>query len=263
MPNQPVAPEAPASLADSEQSAVSSQRSAEETEQLAAIVAGLDYPLDWTKTNVALHGGCVAVVRRPTNDEILERESEMQVEVPMGKDGGFAIPDPTLNDEIDAKYFDLFKIEVTGFKGTMMEQHKAEALKGMLQREVYVDEDFELDHETVPVLEEIGNGVEPDFTVLHTMRPPTESELKLYRRKSANGEIKPGKRGRQKFVSRSNLKAAMSFYAQWLVEITGATIDGKGWTDEDRAVFIAHVNPLVQRQVVDAVVEAYTVKLSD
>ena len=46
--------------------------------------------------------------------------------------------------------------------------------------------------------------------------------------------------------------------------ITGATVDGKTWADEaDKVAFIAHVDPLIQRQVVNAVVEAYTAKLSD
>lgn len=221
------------------------------------------YPLDWEKTTVKLGKGRSVVLRRPTPAEVLARDAELQTEIPIGKDGGYALPDPTLNDEIDAKYFDQVKVEVLGYDGEMPEQHKAEAFKGLYAREIYVDEDFELSHETVPVIEEIGSGIEPEFSIVHVMRPPTEGELKIYRRKSAAGEIKPGKRGRQKFVTSSNLRTAMSFYAQWLVDIVGATVEGKAFSDEERAAFISHVDPLIQRQVTNAVVEAFTAKLSD
>lgn len=239
MPTQPVA-KAPASLP----------------------VAGA-YPLDWETTKVKLGKGREAVMRRPTSLEILARDAEMQTEIPIGRDGGYALPDPTLNDEVDAKYFDLVKCEVTGYEGEMPEQHKAAAFRGLYEREIYVDEDFNLAQDIVPVLEEIGSGVEPDFTIVHVMRPPSESELKLYRRKSAAGEFKPGKRGRQRFVSQSNLKAAVSLYSQWLQEITGATVGGEVFTPELRDAFVNNVDPLVKRQVVNAVVDAYTAKLSD
>lgn len=221
------------------------------------------YPLDANQVRVSLKGGCVVTFRRPTAAEVLDRDAEMQLEIPMGRDGSYALPDPTINDTIDAKFFDLIKTEVTGFKGEMMEQHKAEAIKGLYGREIYVDENFDITDETVPVFEEIGSGAEPDFTITHIMRPPTESELKLYRRKSAAGELKPGKRGRQKFVMRSTLKMAMDFYAQWLVGIQGATVDGQDTELLQLPVLTGNVDPLIQRQVVNAVVEAFTAALSD
>lgn len=228
-----------------------------------AALAFLDYPLDWKDQDIKLGEGRVATLRRPTPAESMQRDADLHKEIPIGRDGSYALPDPTLNEEVDARYFDLVKLNVTGYEGEMPEQHKATAFNGLYLREIYVDEDFKLTDETVPVLEEIGNGAEPDFTVLHNMRPPTESEIKLYRRKSASGELKPGKRGRQKFVTQSNLKTAMGFYSNWLLDIAGATVGGKTWTEEDRPAFIAHVDPLIQRQVVNAVVEAYTAKLSD
>lgn len=248
--DQPAA-DAPASLpTGSEQSAIAGRQ------------YGV-YPLDWATTKVKLGKGRVAVLRRPTADEILEREDELQTEIPIGRDGGYALPDPTVNEEIDAKYFDLVKVEVTGYDGEVPEQHKATAFNGLYAREIYVDEAFDLTDETVPVIEEIGSGAEPDFTVVHVMRPPTEGEIKLYRRKSAKGELKPGKRGRQKFVTTSNLKTAMSFYSQWLVKVTGATINGDDTQYLPGPTLTAHVDPLIQRLVVNAVVEAFTAKLSD
>lgn len=243
---QPVAANAPASLT-------------------SVVTTDEGYKLDWDQTVIDLGKGRKLTLRRPTHAEILARESEMQSEIPIGKDGGYVLPDPTLNEAIDAKYFDLVKVgdEGYGYAGTIPEQHKAAAFTGLYSREIYVDEEFDLSQDQVPVLEEIGSGLEPDFTIVHVMRPPTEAELKIYRRKSSAGEIKPGKRGRQKFVTQSNLRTAMSFYAQWLVDIVGATVEGKAFSEAERAAFIAHVDPLIQRQVTNAVVEAFTAKLSD
>lgn len=226
--------------------------------------AGL-YELAWDQTVIDLGKGRKLTLRRPTPAEILERDAELQTEIPIGKDGGYQLPDPTLNEAVDAKYFDLVKVgeEGYGYAGTIPEQHKAAAFNGLYKREIYVDESFDFAAAEIAVLEEIGSGIEPDYTIVHVMRPPTEAELKLYRRKSSGGEIKPGKRGRQIFKTASNLRAAMSFYAQWLTRIDGATVEGREYSDADRAVFIAHVDPLIQRQVVNAVVEAYTAQLSD
>lgn len=226
------------------------------------------YPLDWEQTTIDLGKGRKLTLRRPTQAEILARDAELQTEIPIGKDGGYSLPDPTLNEAIDAKYFDKLLVgtegyEAKGFDLLIPEQHKAAAFNGLYQREVYVDDDFDFDQDKILVLEEIGTGVEPDFTVAHIMRPPTESELKLYRRKSATGELKPGKRGRQIFKTSSNLKTAMSFYSQWLLDIEGATVGGSRFSEGMRADFLQHVDPLIQRQVVNAVVEAYTAKLSD
>lgn len=244
--DQPVAANAPASLA-------------------SVVVPDGAYKLDWDQTEIDLGKGRKLTLRRPTREEILARDAELQTEIPIGRDGGYALPDPTLNEAIDAKYFDLVKVgeEGYGYAGTIPEQHKAAAFNGLYQREISVDEDFDFDQDRIVVLEEVGTGVEPDYTIGHVMRPPTESELKLYRRKSASGELKPGKRGRQIFKTSSNLKTAMSFYAQWLLDIQGATVGGSLFSESMRADFLQHVDPLIQRQVVNAVVEAYTAKLSD
>lgn len=221
------------------------------------------YPLDWQTHEIKLGKGRVATVRRPTPKEILDRDAELTTEIPIGRDGGYALPDPTAQEEIDAKYFDLIKTEVTGYDGEMPEQHKATAFNGIYVREIYVDEEFDLRDELVPVLEEIGGDINPDFTVVHLTRHPTEGEIKLFRRKSSAGQIKPGKRGRQNFVQSSNLRTAMSFYSQWITRIDGATVGGETFSDEAKAEFIAHVDPLIQRQVVNKVVEAFIAKLSD
>lgn len=221
------------------------------------------YPLDWETQKVHLGKGRTVTLRRPTAEEILKRDAELQTEIPIGKDGGYALPDPTVNEEIDAKYFDLVKVGSEGYDGEIPEQHKATAFTGLYAREIYVDEDFSLDDDVVPVLEEVGSGAEPDFTIVHHLRPPTEGEIKMYRRKSAKGELKPGKRGRQKFVTQSNLRTAMQFYSMWLIKVTGATVGGEDTQSLPLPVLTGHVDPLIQRQVVNAVVEAYTAKLSD
>lgn len=240
-PSQPVAQNAPASLPEN------------------------GYKLDWKDIEIKLAGGRSVTLRRPTQDEILKRDGELQSEIPIGTDGSYALPDPTINEETDAKYFDLVKISDTGFADgrPLLEMQKAKIFNELYAREIYVDEDYVLGDEPIPVLEEIGKGVEPDHTIMHLMRVPAESEIKQYRRKSAGGELRPGKRGRQKFVTQSNLRTAMSFYASWMVGIEGATVAGESHEAANHAAFVDNVDPLIQRQVVNAVVEMFTAKLSD
>lgn len=233
----------------------------EETRSLSLPV--LTYRLDWRDTEIDFGKGRTHTLRRPTAEEVLERERDLQTEIPVGRDGSYQLPDPTANEATDAKLFDKICIASQGYTGEVPEQHKSTAVAGLYRREIYVDENYDLAQEEIPVIEEIGGDAEPDFTVVHVMRMPTEGELKLYRRKSTGGEVKPGKRGRQIFKTSSNLKTAMSFYAQWLIRIEGAAVGEEAAQSLPLPVLTAHVDPLIQRQVVNAVVEAVTAKLSD
>lgn len=223
--------------------------------------AGL-YPLDWETTRVTLKDRRFKhTLRRPTPEQIEAREEELQSDIPIGKDGSFQMPDPTANEEIDARFYDLLAVEAEGYKGTIPAAHKAAAIQGLYLREIYVDDDADQFADEVPVTEEIGQGDEPDFTITHVMRQPTEAELKRYRRRSSNGQIKPGKRGKQRFVSRSTLANAVEHYDLWCVEIRGVTL--KATPQFDQADLKNAVDKLIKRQVVSALVDAIVGGLLD
>lgn len=220
------------------------------------------FPLDWETTTVKLkEGRFTHKLRRPTADEIYERDAELQREIPIARDGSFTTPDPTLNEDVDAKWYDKLIIEATGYKGEVPVAHKAAAFQGIYVREIYIDEDTDVFDDEVPVLEEFGTGDEPDFTVVHVMRQPAESELKRYRRRSSQGEVKPGKRGKQRFISRSTLRNAVEHYDQWCVGVQGAFLEADPHADTPA---LKHaVDPLIKRQVVEALVSEISGNLLD
>lgn len=217
--------------------------------------AASSYPLDWgTKTIKLKDGKFRHKLRRPTTEEIFEREDELQSDIPLSKDGSFEMPDPTANEEIDARFYDKLICSVEGYAGSVPAAHKAAAIAGLHLREVYIPEDADPFADVVSIVEEIGQGDEPDFTIVHLMRQPAEAELKRYRRRSSNGQIKPGKRGKQRFISKSTLKNAVEHYDLWCTDIKGARLDDTA--NADLAALKNAVDPLIKRQVVQTLAEA-------
>jgi len=222
------------------------------------------FKLDWQDMEISLKKGRFThTLSRPAAELILAREKELENEIPIGKDGGYKLPDPTAQEDVDAKYYDQIVVKTEGYPGSVPGYHKAAAFQGLYQREIYVDEDADIFADEVAVIEEIGGGDDPDFTIQHIMRQPTEQELKRWRRRSANSEIKPGKRGKQKLVTTSNLPAAMEFYGLWLVRIEGATVGGAACSPDRRDEFIAQVDPLIQRKVVSTFAGEFNDELTD
>lgn len=229
--------------------------------------AGIEklYPLDWRTTDVKLaKGRFVHTLERPTNELILERDAELETEIPIAKDGSYSLPDETASEEIDAKYYERLVKNTTGYEEREIPAlHKAKAFQGLFQREIYVDESADIFDEEITVIEEIGGDDEPDFVIRHVLRQPDEKDLKRIRQTLNNGKLMPDKRGRQKFVSKSNLRKMLSFYAQYFVRLDGAKIDERAFSDDRRDEFIEVVSPLVRRKVVALLVGELSGKLSD
>lgn len=220
------------------------------------------YPLDWDTTTVRLKEGRFAhTLRRPTPAEIFERDAELQSDIPIAKDGSFSMPDPTASEDVDAKYYDRLLVGADGYSSDVPASHKAAAFQGLYMREIYIDDEADPFADEVRVIEEIGQGDEPDWTIVHVMRQPTESELKRYRRRSSQGEIKPGKRGKQRFVSRSTLKNSVEHYDLWVQNVLGVRLDKT--PDADVPARVATVDPLIKKQVVGVLVDAIAGSLLD
>ncbi len=223
------------------------------------------YPLDWNTTEVKLaKGRFTHILQRPTSELILERDALLETEIPIAKDGSYSLPDETASEDIDVKYYDRLANDSHGYgEREIPALHKAKAFQALFQREIYVDESADIFDEEIIVIEEIGSDNEPDFTIRHVLRAPDEKDLKRIRQAINNGRLMPDKRGRQKFVSHSNLRKMMSFYAQYFVRLDGAKIDERPFSDDRREEFIEAVSPLVRRRVVALLVAELSGKLSD
>lgn len=217
------------------------------------------YPLDWKTTEVRLgKGRFVHILRRPEPEQIFKRDADLQQEIPIGQDGSYSLPDPTANDTVDAALYDEIVVENKGFDNVELSAfHKSSAVQALWKREIYIDDDADPFDDEIAIVDEVGSGDLPDFTILHVMRQPKPSELDSYRRKAAaNSQVKPGKRGRQILVTRSNLRSLSAFYDLWLVRIAGAAVEGRAWSEGERTAFLAAVDPLVKRKVVAELAEA-------
>jgi len=223
------------------------------------------YPLDWKTTDVKLaKGRFTHTVSRPLADLMIERENELNTETPIAKDGSYDLPDETAMEEVDAKYYEKIKINAEGYGDRDIPTlHKAKAFQSLFVREIYVDDDCDIFDEEIEVIEEVGSGDEADFTIGHILRQPEEKELRKIRQSFRGGKLAPDKRGRQKFVEKSNLRKAMMYYSTYIVRIKGASVGDEKFSPERRAEFIANVNPLIQRRVVKALVEKLTGSLLD
>lgn len=242
---------------------VQEDAAAEQTAPKVAIV-GTGFKLDFADVAIKLvKGRFTHVLSRPTAEMILEREDELQPEIPIAKDGSFAMPDTLAQEEIDAKYYDKIVVKTEGYKGNIPAAHKAAAFQGLYRREIYLDPESDIFGDVVTVLEEIGAGDEPDFVIRHVLRQPSEAELKKYRQSTTGGRLMPDKRGRQKLVTSSNLRAAMRFYSLIMTGIGGATVGGENFSAEKRDEFLAVVDPLIQRKVVGVLVDELTGGLLD
>lgn len=223
------------------------------------------YALDLKTIEVTLADGrYVHVVARPSAEMILEREGEINQDIEIDKKGGYALPNPTELEEIDAKFYDRIVVtEATGYERAIPELHKATVFQSVLERNIYVAEGCDVYGDEITVIEEVGSGDEPDFVIEHKLRGATEAKVKAFRRKNNNRKIDRARNGKQKLVQPSQLKPAMDFYRSLMTGMEGAKVGDQAYSDDVRETFLAHVNPLVQRAVVKAYIEELTGNLLD
>lgn len=193
---------------------------------------------------------------------MIERQDE--IEIPIAKDGSYSLPDEIAQEEIDARYYEKIKNSATGYVGREVPTvHKAKAFQALFLSEIFVDEEGDIFDDEITVIEEIGSGDDPDFTLRHRITVLEEKELKKIRQMFKNGRLAPDKRNRQKFLQKLNLRKAMMYFAQYYVWTDGASVGGKKFIPERRDEFIVSINPLVQREILRVLVEELTGKLLD
>lgn len=223
------------------------------------------YPLGWKDTDIKLSKGrFVHNLSRPSNDLLLRREDEINKEIPIGKDGSYGLPDESEQEDIDAKYYEEIKGEVSGYgERAVPTLHKSTAFQSLFVSEFYVDEACDIFDDEIIIIEEIGGGDDPEYTLRHVLQNPDERKMREIRKIFKNGRLAPDKRGRQKFVPQANLRKAMMHYSTYFTGIEGASLAGEKFSSEKRGQFLAEINALSQRAVLKTLVEFVTGKLSD
>lgn len=209
-------------------------------------------------------------LRRPTLDELIAREQQSVAEVEEVAPNEDAWHEDS--QAANGKLWDKCIVGVTGYRigGELAADfvpvspdiaakipltHKATAISGLYLAKCTVeqgeDEGFSLDGDTHTIRQAIGAGDEPDFVLLHTLRQPTEAELRDYNKRASTATSVSGSRKR-KIRVRTNLKADVELYDKLAVSLTGAT------PPEPRMV-----DPIFKRQVVQTLIASLNASLLD
>lgn len=209
-------------------------------------------------------------LRRPSLAELMEREQQSVAEVEEVAPNEDAWHEDS--QAASAKLWDKCILGVTGYRigGQLATEfvpvspdtaakiplaHKVTAISGLYVAKSEVekgeDEGFNLDGDTHTIKQSIGASEEPEFVLVHTLRQPTEGELREYNKRASTATSVSGSRKR-KIRVRTNLKADVELYDKLAIALTGAT------PPEPRLV-----DPIFKRQVVQALIASLNASLLD
>lgn len=235
------------------------------------------YPLTAAETVVQLYikrGDKTETIqhklRRPTFAELLEREQQSVAEVEEVAPNEDAWHEDS--QAANAKLWDKVCLGVTGYRigGQLATEfvavspelaakiplaHKHAAISGLYLAkctlEAGEEEGFSLDGDSYVIRQTLGDENAPSFVLLHTLRQPTEAELREYNKRASTATSVSGARKR-KIRIRTNLKADVELYDKLATALSGATPpDPRG------------VDPILKRQVVQTLIAGLNASLLD
>lgn len=217
-------------------------------------------------------------LRKPTLQELTERESQIVYE--MIEINSREEEMKTDDDVANGKLWDKIILQVRGYRGAddwreltdeekaaMRPGHKSTAIRAMYAGtcEVEGDEDgVSIGPDTWTVKQEIGlTKGDPDYIVRHILREPTEAERSKYKRSaSSTSYIKGAKKAR--VMVRTNLRAYVELYDALMVVVDHGTVAGQAYLGaENRAQFLAAIDPIWKRQVIQTLMSSLEAQISD
>lgn len=224
---------------------------------------------------------------RPTLADLIERDAQSVTELEEIAPG-----EDTFHTEVEsanAKLWDKIAKQIRGYKtagitkdawaevtpelaAKIPASHKSTAISGLYASRCVVvkddDEGFNLDGDTFIIRQELGAGEEPDYVILHTLKQPTESQRREYEKAAGKASQVFGSRKR-KIRIRTNLKAEVALYDKLIERVDGATVSGEAWdsymaeSKEQLGGFVAAVDPVFKRQVIQTLLSSLSASLSD
>ena len=142
----------------------------------------------------------------------------------------------------------------------MLGTHKSRVILGLYTDETEPVEDDGFSLDTLRVRETFGTVAKSE--VIHTLRLPTEAERIKFKARLTQTQFTRGARKRHETI-RSDLKSFIAFYDLLLLDIQGGTVDGLPFTTARRAQFLAAIDPMWKRSVVQSLVNSLEANLRD
>jgi hypothetical protein len=215
-------------------------------------------------------------LRRPTLEELLERDRAITYEVVEVDSRQDVIHFDV--EAANARLWDKIAVFVQGYDfgdgGTaedwrmvsdrdrerMLGTHKSRVILGLYQDETEPVEDDGFSLETIRIRQTFGTVARSE--VVHTLRLPTEAERIKFKARSTQTQFIRGARKRHETI-RSDLKSFIGFYDLLLVDIQGGTVDGLPFATARRGPFLAAIDPMWKRSVVQSLVNSLEANLRD
>ena len=216
-------------------------------------------------------------LRRPTLEDLLERDRAITyevVEVDSRQD--------VINFDVEganARLWDKIATAVQGYdfadgnpnpsdwrpigeteRGRMLGTHKSRVILGLYQDETEPAEDGGFSLDTIRIRQTFGTVARSE--VFHTLRLPTEAERLKFKSRSTQTQFVRGARKRHETI-RSDLKTFVTFYDLLLLDIQGGSVDGLPFSTARRGAFLAAIDPMWKRSVVQSLVNSLEANLRD
>jgi hypothetical protein len=219
-------------------------------------------------------------LRRPTLEELLERERAITyevVEVDSRQDVihfdveaanarlwdriAEAVQGYDFGDGVSAGYgAEGFRPVQERERERMLGTHKSRVILGLYTDETEPIEDDGFSLDSIRIRQTFGTVARS--AVIHTLRLPTEAERIKFKARSTSTQFVRGARKRHETI-RSDLKTFVGFYDLLLLDIQGGTVDGAGYSTARRGPFLAAIDPMWKRSVVQSLVNSLEANLKD
>lgn len=214
-------------------------------------------------------------LRRPTFDELNEREGQVKYEMIALTSSKDELQ--TDDESANIRLWNKIVVAVRGYSGAddwrelsdeekaqMRPSHKVMAVRGMYAGscELEGDPDYvPIGPATWTVRQSVGaNEDRPDYVVRHTLREPTEAERMKFK-PSTTSYVRGARKLRVQVTTR--LKPYAELYDALIERVEGATVSGRPFGGENRAQFLAAVDTMWKRQVVQCLMSALEAQLLD
>jgi hypothetical protein len=150
-------------------------------------------------------------------------------------------------------------------KGEFNSSHKSDAIAFLYSGKSEIDGEDDY----VPigpadwtVKQEIGANAQPDFIVRHILRVPTAEERLRYSQTAFSKRYLPGAKREQSNL-RGNLKAHIELYDALIQRIEGGTVAGQVLSASNRREFLAAIDPIWKRDIVQTLIAALEAQMPD
>lgn len=215
-------------------------------------------------------------LRRPTLEELLERERAITYEVVEVDSRQDVIHFDV--EAANARLWDRIAEAVQGYdfgdggaaedfrpvqereRERMLGTHKSRVILGLYTDETEPIEDDGFSLDSIRIRQTFGTVAHS--AVIHTLRLPTEAERIKFKARSTSTQFVRGARKRHETI-RSDLKTFVGFYDLLLLDIQGGTVDGAGYSTAGRGPFLAAIDPMWKRSVVQSLVNSLEANLRD